>query len=297
MHAEFAALADEREQRVVGPGRQSGEQFAVVGAQVPSGQDGAGDDGVAEGVGMDAVFRERERRVVGAALRECGGHGAVDVDHGPAAGALREQPSGVTGENLIVAREWRGIRIQPGGQDLGGDGQRIEDGRREENDRGAGGDDRGVQPVDALAKRGEAIFGEGKINAVVHAVAGDDEVGLGLRQHAAETFAEIGAGKFSAGVTGFGEAGNGFAGKPEVDDLAAPIGGAGVDHGLDEVHIRPAEGDAVPEEQNAPGGVDGRRQRCGGSGKRCRREDTEGEEEQQKAHGWKGRKANRGRAG
>ena len=115
-----------------------------------------------------------------------------------------------------------------------------------------------MQARHAVAKFREAFFGEGKINPIVHPVAGDHDIGFRLCKDAREPFVEIGPGKFSAGVPRFGQAGDGFAGETEVDDFALPAGRARADDGLDEIDVGSGVGNTVAEEDDPLG----RGERC-----------------------------------
>ena len=71
-----------------------------------------------------------------------------------------------------------------------------------------------VQPAHPVLEFLKSFLAEGIIDPVVHAVAGDDDVRFGLLQHPVESLVQIRPWESSARVVGFGEPGNGFAGKP-----------------------------------------------------------------------------------
>ncbi len=133
------------------------------------------------------------------------------------------------------------------------DGERIKDGGREVDDLGAGGSDFFTKFGDAFLMGGEAFVREREVDAVVHAVAGDDEVGFGLGEDAVEAFVEIRAREFAAGVTFFGETGDGFAGEAEVEEFECEIRVFGDEGGFDVSDVGAAVGDAVAQENDAFG--------------------------------------------
>ena len=133
------------------------------------------------------------------------------------------------------------------------DGERIKDGGREVDDLGTGGCDFFAEFGDAFLMGGEAFVGEREVDAVVHAVAGDDEVGFGLREDAVEAFVEIRAWEFAAGVTFLGEARDGFAGEAEVEEFECEIRVFGDEGGFDVSDVGATVGDAVAEEDDAFG--------------------------------------------
>ena len=121
------------------------------------------------------------------------------------------------------------------------------------DDLGTGGGDFFPEFDNALLIGGEAIVGEREVDAVVHAVAGDDEVGFGLGEYAVEAFVEIRAGEFAAGVAFLGEAGDGLAGEAEVEEFECEIRVFGDEGGFDVCDVGATVGDAVAEENDAFG--------------------------------------------
>ena len=208
---------------------------------------------------VHAVFREREGRIRPTEVGERDGQQTVRIDYVPPGRALGDQPRGIVVEDVVVTRERFRVGVEAGGQGLRGDRHGIEDRWGHVDDCGARGDHSGLEARHAIAKFREAFFREGKINPVVHPVAGDDDVRLGLREDACETFVEIGAGKFSAGVADFGKSRNGFARETEGDDFAVPSGHPRAQDSLDEIHVGAAVGNAVAEEDDPFGGGEHRR--------------------------------------
>lgn len=200
---------------------------------------------------MDAIAREGESGIAVAAGLEFDVHRRMDVDDLPAVGFLRDEPFGIFVEDLVVAFEGLFVFVAAGGERLAFYGNGIEDRWRDVDYGCAGGGGFFAEFQNAFAKFSEAVFGEGIVDAVVHAIAGEDEVGLDLGEGAIEAFVEVGSRELAAGVAGFGKAGNGFAGEAEIDDvefegwiLAARVG-------FEEFNVFPAVGDAVAEEKNA----------------------------------------------
>ena len=133
------------------------------------------------------------------------------------------------------------------------DGKRIKYGGREVDDLGTGGSDFFTKFGDAFLMGGEAFVGEREVDAVVHAVAGDNEVGFGLGEDAVEAFVEIRAGEFATGVAFFGEARDGLAGEAEVEEFECEIRVFGDEGGFDVCDVGAAVGDAIAEEDDAFG--------------------------------------------
>src|SRR5207245_1088083 len=124
------------------------------------------------------------------------------------------------------------------------------DRRGEVDDPGAGGFYIFVELDHAGAEAREAVFAEGLVDAVVHAVAGEDQVGPGPGQHAVEALVQVGAGELAVGVAFFAEAGNGLAGEAAVNDLEGAIGEAKEKLRFDVVDVLAALGDTVAEEED-----------------------------------------------
>ena len=106
---------------------------------------------------------------------------------------------------------------------------------------------------DAFAEFGKTILGEGEINAVVHAIAREDKVGLGFGEDARQALVKVGPWELAIGVARFAEAGDGLAGQSTVDDLESAPGILGEEEGLKTIHILAGVGDAIAEEDDAFG--------------------------------------------
>ncbi len=222
--------------------------------KVPGGEERACHDEVAGAVGVDAVFGEGEGGIGFAGLGNGGLHGAMDIEHGPGVRfGFREKPIGEGIKDCVVAFERGWVGIESGWEGAGLDGERVEDGRSEVDDLGTGRADFLPEFDDAILIGGEAIVREREVDAVVHAVAGDDEVGFGLGEYAVEAFVEIRTGEFAAGVTFFGEARDGLAGEAEVEEFEFEIGVFGDEGGFDVCDVGATEGDAVAKENDAFG--------------------------------------------
>lgn len=98
----------------------------------------------------------------------------------------------------------------------------------------------------------EAVIGEGVVDAIVHAVAGDDEVGFGFGEGAVEALGDVGSGE---GVAGFGESGDAFGAEAEGHDF----GGVAlqVKGGLQVGDKVAGVGNGVAEKEDPVGGEDG----------------------------------------
>jgi hypothetical protein len=125
---------------------------------------------------------------------------------------------------------------------------------------GPGSEDLVAEALDAGAIGREAVLAERKVDAVVHAVAGDDEIWLDGGEDALKPLMEVGAGELAAGVPFFGEAGYGLAAEAEVEHLDGLVRMLSDGSGLDDLNIGATEGDAIAEEENAFGSW----QRCDG---------------------------------
>lgn len=88
-----------------------------------------------------------------------------------------------------------------------GFGGSIERGRGEEDDFCAGGSAFFHEVVDPFAVVFEAFFAEGVVDAVVHSVAGENDIGFDFCEDFVEAGVDAGAGE---GVIGFAVAAGGF---------------------------------------------------------------------------------------
>src|SRR4051812_11954504 len=66
-------------------------------------------------------------------------------------------------------------------------------------------------------KGSEALLAQRKINAVVHAIAREDQIWFGFLQGSREAFVQIRPGKLSTRVAGFCQARDGLAGQTKID--------------------------------------------------------------------------------
>jgi hypothetical protein len=125
----------------------------------------------------------------------------------------------------------------------------IEGRRSEEDELGSRGVDLVDEAVDALLILDEAAVGKRVVDAIVHAVAGDDEIGLDLAEGAGEALGDIGSGE---GMGRLGEAGDAFGGKAQSDDCGSvAVNG---ERGLEVDDVVSGVGDGVAEEEDALGG-------------------------------------------
>lgn len=168
-------------------------------------------------------------------------HGSMDVENGPAFATLGQQPLGITAKNFVVVS---------GRCCLGFCGAWVVDRRSEVNYPGTDFCGGLSQVEDTVLEGLESGFIEGQVDAIIHAVTGDDKVGLGFGEDAFEPLREIGSWESASSVTGFGEAGDGFAGEAEVEDFALPLRFMEVDKGLNVSDVEAAVGDAVAEEED-----------------------------------------------
>ena len=104
------------------------------------------------------------------------------------------------------------------------------------------------QGIDPGLVGGESLLAEGVIDPVIHAVAGEDEVGFHFSESAIETLVKIGPGER---MTGFRESGDAITREAEVDELeAARIETLREEGGLDHGDRVSGVGDRVSEEKD-----------------------------------------------
>ena len=224
-------------------------------------------------VGMHAIRREGEFWLRLTPGGEGGIHGAMDINDFPSGGALRQQPGAIRVEHCVVAFVRLRVGLEAGGQKIGFDGERIEDWGGEMDDFGATLDDAVVEFLEAVLEGAGAFGAERVVDAIIHAVAGEDELGSGFFEDATETFMHGGPWELASGVAGFAQARGGFAGEAEWNDR---IFFARVlrDHGgLDDLDVAAGLGDAVTEKDEAFFG----RRGCGGRGARTDKGRQQGE--------------------
>ena len=237
-------------------------EFHEVGGELGEGLveetlvDGAGHDAVAEGVDVDAVVGEG---VVGLAFASRGHvvvDGGVDVDDVGHLGFEREDPLGVAGDDVAVIVL---VNVAPGedgcaeidGVLFGAGGLDVEGRRGDEDELGTAGFDFFDEALDAFLVGDEAVVGEGVVDAIVHAVAGDDEVGFGFGEGAVEALGDVGSWE---GVAGFGESGDALGAEADGDDFGSVS--LKVKGGLQVGDEVAGIGDGVAEEDDAVGGED-----------------------------------------
>ncbi len=125
-------------------------------------------------------------------------HGAVGVDDFPTVGALAQEPFGIAVKHLVIPNVRQRILRLPGRQGTVLDRFRIEHGRRHQQQLGAAGQHFLAQRADAGLEFLEALLAKRIINAVVHAVAGDDQFGSRFLEGAVQPFQQTGTGKLPA---------------------------------------------------------------------------------------------------
>ena len=198
----------------------------------------------------------------------------MDIHDIPAVLPLREQPLRVAIEDLVVSHEGLPVLGEPRRQGPRPDRDRVEDGRGEVQDLRARRRRPLTQEPQAVLELREPPLVERVIDAVVHAVTGDDQIRLGLLQDAVEPFVQVGAGEGAPGVPRLGEPRDGLAGQAEVQELASERGVAEPQVGLDELDVLAAVRDAIAQEDDPANPRQG-----GGLGRegRCRADDQERE--------------------
>ncbi len=255
-----AEVADVREPSVVEDLGFGDEEFFEFGVEVfcrgdvPGFQDGGGNDAVAFIIEMDAIGGEGVGRV-GFALFECVlFEGGVEVDEYFDLVFLGEEPGGVFIEDVIVVFIDVFVAVfffAEGFEEVfRAEGEGVE-GRRSHEDEFCPG---GMDLVDEFFGSGlvglEAFFTEGVVDAVVHAVAGDYDVGFGFGEGAVESFVDVRSGE---GVIGFGESGAGFAGEACVDEFGDGRDAVGAEVGFDVGDEASGVGIGIAEEEDAFG--------------------------------------------
>ncbi len=166
-----------------------------------------------EAVCHDAVTSEVGVNVV-ALIGECGvddlagvdgaGHGGVEVDDIPSASALGDEPFGEGCEGIGVVEIFFIIAVV------------VVVGRGDENDLGTCLFCLGFEFDDARFVGVEAFFVDGHVDAIIHAVTGEDEIWLELSEDALEAGVEVRSGEFAASVTFLREARGGFGGETQI---------------------------------------------------------------------------------
>ena len=126
----------------------------------------------------------------------------------------------------------------------------VESGGRDMNDSRARRRDSFMESPDAVLKLLKPLLAEWQINAIVHSVAGYDEVGLGLFQYPSQALMQVGPGKLSTGMAGFGKAGDRLARQAQVQKLYLPIRKAACVIRLDKFHVLARVSDAVAKQDD-----------------------------------------------
>ena len=197
----------------------------------------AADRPLAGVVGMDRVGDEGVGRIGRPLGVEEGLHRRVGVDHRPAIGPLREKPGRVCLEHPLVVGVAGGV-IRAGAA--------VVDRRREMDDFRACLLHLLVELLHARLVGGQTGFVERQIDAAVHPVASDDEIGLHHRENARQALVDIGAGELATGMTLLGEPRAGLAREPDGDHVARqPLG---LHPGRERRHPATVVGDAVAED-------------------------------------------------
>ena len=189
--------------------------------------------------GMEIIFRVDESRI--GLLRRGDGlmQQMMDVDDLPARGALRDEPRTVGFHHAVVVDRILRTVIR-----------RIQ--RRRDHDDLRAGADAGEAELDDALLEGELTGAvERLVDAVVDAVASDDERRLEFGEHATETLMQIRTRERAAGMTGFGQAGSRLARESHVHDRRAGHALLRADRRLDVDRPVAAVSDAVAEEEDA----------------------------------------------
>ena len=223
-------------------------------------------------IGMHAIRREGKFWLRLTPGGEGGIHGAMNINDFPSRGALREQPGAIRVEHCVVAFVRLRVGLEAGGQKIGFDGEWIKDWGSEMDDFGASLDHSVVEFLDTVLEGAGAFGAERVVDAIIHAVAGEDELGGGFFEDATETFVHGGPWELASGVAGFAQAGGGFAGEAERDN-GVFFAWVLRDHGgLDDLDVAAGLSDAVTEKDEAFFGGRG-----GGCGARADRGPQQGE--------------------
>ena len=240
----------------------------------------AADRPLAGVVGMDGV-RDEGVSGIGRALGvEEGLHRRVGIDHRPAIGPPREEPRRVLLEHTLVVGFTGGV-IRAG--------TAVVDRRREVDDLRPALLHLVVELLHSGLVGGETGVVEWQIDAAVHPVAGDDEIGLHHGEDASEPLVDIGAGELAGGMPLLREPGAGLAREPDGDHIARqPLG---LHPGRERRHPATVVGDAVAENTDPLRGREhleraGRRFRgwLGGPGHAERGNARNGKREEQRGH-------------
>ena len=220
----------------------------------PGAKDLTSDQSMTGSIQMDAVARQREIRLRFTTFRHIGIDRGMDIDGIPAGFPLRYQPLRVLSERRIVSLEGLtgGIIRLP---------RRTSGGAYREGVEGRRSDEIETRPclfylcaqsVYTLLIFAEALGIEGLIDAIVHPIAGDDQIGLGLFQRPVETLRKIRTGKCAARMVRLRQTRYRLAGQSDIDEFEDLIGRISKQVSVDGVHIPARIRDAIPQKHNAP---------------------------------------------
>ena len=184
---------------------------------------------------MNTVARVLELRIVIPLFGEGFLHHGVQVDYLPTILALRDQPLGVGRHDVVVIELGVGF---------------VVDRRGHEDDFPTLCLDLVFQAFYALLVLGEAFFLEGHVDPAVDAVAGDDQIGSQSLQGTVQALAQVRPRKAMPEVSGFGQAGHGFAWYALVEHFWVEFRVVDGEPSLEKQHVLAPIGDAVSEEDD-----------------------------------------------
>src|SRR2546425_12122148 len=141
---------------------------------------------------MNSIPGEGEGRILMTPLFELLLHRAMDVDDLPAIRPLRQEPIRVSTQDIVVTNVRLAIFLEAIRERFAFERDGIEYWRREMDNVCPPGEGLCPQPEDAVCERHKAIVPERIIDAVVHPVAGDDQIRFELLQNAIEPLMQIG---------------------------------------------------------------------------------------------------------
>jgi hypothetical protein len=153
-------------------------------------------------IGVNPISRQREQRILGSPGVQKLAHGAMHIHHLPTIGPLPHQPLGVGSQYQVVSFEGLRVGAQAGGQRTTLQRLGIKNwGRQVENpnpfvSRGL------MQSPHPIAELGEARFIERKINAVVHPIAGQNQVRLQTTENPTQALVHVRPRKRPASMPG-----------------------------------------------------------------------------------------------
>ena len=181
-------------------------------------------------------------------------HGAMKVNDFPSLGSHGYQPTTIQGQNFVITAIGLRIRLQACRERSGSDGLGIKDRWRYVNDVGSGRFDPFVQTPHAHLEGLEARFMIRVVNTAIHSVTGEHNLRLDGFEGSIQAFVQVGSWKGATGMTGFGEARDGFTGQSQVQPLRGGLWKMQAQVGFDVCHIMTSVSDAVTEYERALGG-------------------------------------------